>query len=197
MSYTVTPRCWGPVTGPPPSRANCLSGSDNWPLTACPRGSLSLSFPCSLTHNHTHTHTIAICFLLPCLPSISFSPLSLSLYLLPLFLWLKPLTQALPLELAVPVSPQLISEPRAGSLHGGAKRFWPLLKPWRLGAMCAAALLCCWVDAPGSSWRPRGLENGTVWHVNIRDLVQNFHNSLKQTLQGLLFRGLELKIINH
>lgn len=159
LSSTVTPRCSGPVTGAPEGQKPV----GQWQLTV---DSLSQR------HRHTQIHTTPMSFPPPlCCHYFSFFSsasfafsLSLCLCLFvfstsSLFLWLKLLIQAVPLELAVPVNSQLLSKPRAGRLHWGAKRFWPPLKPWRIGRMqsCCVGGLMCWSPAGGlEAWRTAG-----------------------------------------
>ena len=135
------PRWSGPVTGAPEGQKPV----GQWQVTV---DSLSQR------HRPIQIHTTLVCLPLSlrCHCSLFFLcyHFFFSLFLLsPSFFLLKLLTQAVPPELVVPGSPQLLCKPRAGSLHWGAKWFWPPLKPWRFGRRqgCSVGRLMHWSPA--------------------------------------------------
>lgn len=166
LSYTVTPRCSGPVTGAPEGPKACRTmTADCWQPV-----------PKALAHSNTHRLAYTIWSSFPPLSSLSFFSVFVPVFHLclsdsfsrsasshSLCPRLKLLTQSIHPVLAVSGSPQLLSEPRARSLHWGAKRFWPPLKPWRF-----RRTQCCWADvlkACLEGWRPGGqmLELNQSW----------------------------------
>lgn len=149
--YAATPRCSGLVTGAPEGQKPVA----HWQLTADRKSQrprcTQTPQPCTTSTSFSpliacHLSRIFLVSLL--LVLLLFSPFAFFLSsLLPPFFILKLLTQAVSLELDVPVSPCFLPELRAGSLCLGAKWFWLSLKPWRFRLkMQVAVLLGWWVD---------------------------------------------------